>query len=114
MKILPGFTIKIADPASRMLRSCPWRPDGRTARSPERVLAACSRWTRDFLAPGAQSLMRVVRPHRAAGVASATKRGVRRVCHGESARKDLPLHKAVKRREAMRQHRLSRTPDSQS
>ncbi len=45
---------------------------------------------------------------------SHERQGLRRTCHGQPAREDLPLHKAAKRREAMRPHRLSRTPDSQS
>ena len=47
MKILPGFTIKIADPGFPNVEELPMetRPDGRTARSPGLVLAACPRWT---------------------------------------------------------------------
>jgi hypothetical protein len=51
-------------------------------------------------------------PRRASDNAASKACG--RPCHGKPPGKDLPAPEATKRREAMQQHRLSRTPDSQS
>lgn len=111
MKILPGLTIKVTDRASGTFRSChgdqtgePTGPDDcgwptvHARHETSRCLvgeALCARSA--FAAPGSYRRY---------------QQGLRRACHGKPPVEGLRTQ-GRKRKEAMREHRLSRTPDSE-